>query len=820
MSGNGDPAPRRRRLAVIAALAAAWCGSMAALTLTIPLYREFPRIPLDFAWEVALVDLFDRGELSGRDFIFTYGPLTQLAYAASGLLRRASALDRSGLSYATLIGAALLLLAASVWMTPRLRPSASAAAFLLFALFLNFQFDRWNLFLRAYATLAATLLLVVALTHRTARDRLIWSAATGLGCVAAQLVSFDAGVFSITGCIGTLGLAAVLGRLGLTPGSGLTWRGASAMVAAVAVTAAAANLLLAALFWLTARQPVGLTDYHYYNWRLASAYNVAFGAQWDLNPVLAALLLCALAFVLASTVAGWRRWTWEQQAFAISLGVLAAVSFKGAVVRSGEPKILISCLPLLYMTVVLAMADQPVRWFRSAGLILIVALAVVWPSQGALALHRLVEAIADPAHLRTRWSPLFTHHVAAGAVIPEGVSRELATGTRLLAFPYHNLLPLAAGRAQVAPSLQPYAAIDLESQRHFVAQASRVRHDTEVIYAIDGPAAGEIDLVPNVTRSPLIFEYLQGQFAPKTGVLHPPGYVVLSPRARTVTLPGSAVPFTARRDGDATVVALARPAACSLLKITPRVRYPFTAAFGRPTPLAVSVSHRGGVVQRQRLVTLDAARPFATYVPLVTGDAFVRVLEWPDVRGAGLGSVVLDSIRLEPVALGRFDVRPSAIEMRQVECVNLGDHTLVPVQLGSDTPIGPVLAGQPVRQEFVATEEGLAGVSLRTATYARANSGTVTFSVVAIEEDGRDEVVHAVTLDAAAIRDNEWLTLWFAPQTRAGRRFAVVVSASQAAPDKAITLWYQSGNPYADGDLTIGAVRVDGDLALQLHFKR
>lgn len=793
---------------------------MSALTLPIQLYTEFPQIPLDFSWEVGLVDKFDRGEVSGRDFFFTYGPLTQVAYASSGLLRRATPLDRSGLSYATLLGATLLLLWASVAATPALGPAASAAVFLIFALLLNFSFDRWNLYLRGYATLAATLLLPIALTRTRTRDRWLWAGITGLGCFAAQLVSFDAGIFSLVSCIGAIGLGLALSLTGLAPTSGLSLRTAAGMAGALAATAFAANLLLPAVFWLTARDAISMTDYHYYNWHLASAYNAAFGAQWDLNPLLAVLLECALVYVVVTIVASWRRWTWEHQAFAICVGVLAVVSFKGAVVRSGQPKILISCLPLIYMAVVFVVGEQPVRRSKPAGIVLLAMLAVAWPfHNGVMALDKLVRAVEARAGIRAHWRPLFTHHVEAGAVVPDGVIRELAPGTKLLAFPYHNLLATALGREQITPTLQPYAAIDLDSQRHFVEHASRVRNETEVIYALDGAAAGEIDLVPNVTRSPVIFEYLQGQFAPKTGVLHAPGYVVMAPRGAPVSLPSRAVPFTTQHDGAALVVKLGQPAACALLKVATRIVYPITAALGRPTPLAVTVTDRGRLVRQQRLVTLAVNQSFETYIPLVAGEGFVRVLEWPNMRDPALDSIVVDALRLEPVALGRFDVMPSSVEMAKVECVALGGDSVVPVQPGSDTPIGPIVSGRPVRQEFVTRQEGLSGVSVRTATYARSNTGTVTFSVVALK-DGREDVVYSVTKDASAVRDNEWFSVSFPSQATAGRRFAVVVATSQSAPEKAITLWYLAGNPYPDGDLTVGPTRVNGDLALQLHFTR
>ena len=179
-----------------------------------------------------------------------------------------------------------------------------------------------------------------------------------------------------------------------------------------------------------------------------------------------------------------------------------------------------------------------------------------------------------------------------------------------------------------------------------------------------------------------------------------------------------------------------------------------------PTPLAVRVSDRGEVVAQQRLVTLDLNRTFDTYLPLVAGEAFVRVLEWPHPRGPSHG-VFVDALRFEPVTLGRFDVRPSTIDIERVDCIPAFDGVVLDLQTQSDTPVGPIVSGQGVREDYSVTPDaGLSGVDVLTATYVRMNAGPVTFKVVAVR-NGADEVLATVTKDAALVQDNQWFNLSF-----------------------------------------------------------
>ena len=116
----------RTKLARVVAVALAWCFSLTALSLSAPHYeaKEFSTIPVDVSWEIALSDKWDRAELAGRDFLFSYGPLGQLAYASSALIDSRPAMDRTATSQLTVLATSLTLLAVVVLVTPGLSPTA------------------------------------------------------------------------------------------------------------------------------------------------------------------------------------------------------------------------------------------------------------------------------------------------------------------------------------------------------------------------------------------------------------------------------------------------------------------------------------------------------------------------------------------------------------------------------------------------------------------------------------------------------------------------------------------------------------------------
>jgi hypothetical protein len=342
-----------------------------------------------------------------------------------------------------------------------------------------------------------------------------------------------------------------------------------------------------------------------------------------------------------------------------------------------------------------------------------------------------------------------------------------------------------------------------------------VRDETEVIFAIDDLAAGHIDLIPNVTRSPLIFEYLQGRFAPKTGIVHPPGYVVLAPRARPVSMPYRPVAFKTHRSGHDLVLRFAQVETCNLLKVTARIVYPLVAALGRHQPLLATLYSRGHPVQHHRLVTLNGNDSFETYLVLNRGASFVHVLEWPDLRKP-LPMPLIDELRFQPVALGLFDVGPSQIDMQRIECVALAKDDFTTLQPTYDALVGPLVGGQPVRQDFETVRDMTSGISIFIGTYARIDTGPVTFKVVALEKNG-EQILVAIKRDATELLNNEWLTLDFPPQP-AGRKLAVIAEAP-ASTQSNVTLFYAAGDPYRSGQLRIGQRLLDGDLALQVHYK-
>lgn len=128
--------------------------------------------------------------------------------------------------------------------------------------------------------------------------------------------------------------------------------------------------------------------------------------------------------------------------------------------------------------------------------------------------------------------------------------------------------------------------------------------------------------------------------------------------------------------------------------------------------------------------------------------------------------------------------------------------------------VGELTTGRIVRQSFWSVQDGLAGIKLFPATYARPDRGTVRLRLL----DDRGQVVHESRFEAASVVDNQPLSFSFAPQPRsAERRYQVEISAD-SAPGEAITLWHDQIDRYA-GQLQVDGAPRTGDLSLGWEYR-
>ncbi len=122
-----------------------------------------------------------------------------------------------------------------------------------------------------------------------------------------------------------------------------------------------------------------------------------------------------------------------------------------------------------------------------------------------------------------------------------------------------------------------------------------------------------------------------------------------------------------------------------------------------------------------------------------------------------------------------------------------------------------LIAGHSIGQRFRAKQAGLCGIEVTVATFARLNSGAVTFALLA--HPGAAQALATFTVPTTTLPDGAALVFRFPPQLdSAGRSYYLMVTAPDAVPGDAITLWARPGRPgtaggrYEDGVPTPGAL--------------
>lgn len=206
----------------------------------------------------------------------------------------------------------------------------------------------------------------------------------------------------------------------------------------------------------------------------------------------------------------------------------------------------------------------------------------------------------------------------------------------------------------------------------YVNRLHAVRSQVEVVYAVDDVSrfAGRLDGVQNVSRVPIIVEYLIEHFRLKQSQhVFGDGLYVLTPREQPIDLQRSELPFTVARENDMiTIQVVSREATCTFVELELIIDYPMTAIVGRPNSLIATVSYRGAPVASTGLVAIEEGRPFATLIYLGPSYAYSRVFDAYPSRAT---MAAFDTITLSRAPSSLFTVNPARLEITGVRCVTI-----------------------------------------------------------------------------------------------------------------------------------------------------
>jgi hypothetical protein len=145
-----------------------------------------------------------------------------------------------------------------------------------------------------------------------------------------------------------------------------------------------------------------------------------------------------------------------------------------------------------------------------------------------------------------------------------------------------------------------------------------------------------------------------------------------------------------------------------------------------------------------------------------------------------------------------------------------------PMQMGLGvmqnlSPVGELTKNLPVRQTFAAPQDGLCGVALFMATYARPNPSNLTIRIMQAEGE---KALKTFQIDSSKLFNNSWLLLPIDPVLGAKDKAFWVDIQGDGEPGKSPTIWMNPQATFAEsrGKLFINAKESPGSLCFQLYF--
>lgn len=457
---------------------------------------------LDGSWQLEIPGRLQWGQIIGRDFIFTYGPLYQFTHALGlvippgdlgTLIRFHPVLE----VFATAVAFWLLLAYTEAPLRSRI---AIYLGWILLFQAQRFSLNGFKPFGGVWLTaLAGRELLNSAPVSpgRTWARRILWAGIAPL----MMLYSFDSGLYTLLAALfmGCLAFGTTLGKNGLETRAlrGRTGEYLLAVVGGFAVF----YLFLAVLPGWNHFLP----DY----WQVGNGYAATMAVTLSrIGSVLAGttilvtsaiLIVCCITLRRPLSAVDARRWG----------AMLGAASFalfcvRGALTRSDQPHVILGAMPCFFLVyccgIALALAYhwKYSRWLPLLVLPLFVPYRLGWfTGNMAFALDH-VRAVLPPDFRMTK---LEISHEG----LLEGMRlANLSKSDSLFVWPLETTVNLAAHKLSPDYTTQNYSAHTEYLENKTVALLKQ-RPDTTVVVYNETPG---LDGVPFLTRNPVIFRYL------------------------------------------------------------------------------------------------------------------------------------------------------------------------------------------------------------------------------------------------------------------------------------------------------------------------
>jgi hypothetical protein len=608
----------------------------------------YSEIGPDGSWALSLSAMWEQGKISGRDFYFTYGGVSQmLARFGQWMHQSQSAYDSLPLILLSFHLACIVLLAIFLLWMRRLS--------WFHTLFIYAAATFLNLFSEPTSFRVLILMLCAAGVVRTVaagnvKQRRAWASVCGLLCLVAQLITVELGAYAVF--IITASFLLLLFKVDRRSMTESLW-----IVLGIFL---AGNLIIG-----FASRPA--YAYHFYALEMLRGYTYGMGSNWALGlwPTLA--LVLAGVYALGTAVSLSRRMDARDCALLLSLAICSAVSLKSALIRSDLGHITQGLSPTVVLFLVLGLGWPISRAMKKLWMALFAALLLAWPWAGASAFLHFKSVFDGTASLPAKVKQI----LSASSKIEEAVPPELplavesARNTPVLVFPYQNSIGIALRRPLVAPVLLAINAATESLQKYYVDALDRAGPDAEVIYAVDTIGSSPIDSVQSITRAPLIFEYLWRSYELVPGQKSGAGFYLLRKRPHPKDLRIRELRFRTDHARDKGVEAiLDEPAACSTVRFDLKIRYPAARFLGRPAGLEVAFSRGSAAVLRSALVPIEISRVFSTDVSLAGPDQFIEIFGPAPPPGR-----IWDRVQFTPRPSDWLGWPPNQVKLVSIKCL-------------------------------------------------------------------------------------------------------------------------------------------------------
>ncbi len=785
------------------------CSLMACLIyfLRLPITNPCPVYDIDCSWILDMQAKTERGLWSGRDFYFTFGPLWQIISYLPNLVRDFhNILSQAPFRFLGQFIASLLVLNVILLALPRLNWQTSLIIMATFTLcegLLNLK----SLY---------CILLVVGLSYLytaiDSKQAIFLACILGIATFLGQLISFELGIYGsvLLVAFGLLSITLIRFRkfFGFNP---IIYRDVFKRCSLTVGTFLSCNLLISIIYLFSSETYTDLFAYQYYSFRLAKNYNYTMGHPWMPDLVFTFLIYALICYAFGTCIRRIHRFDEFEAYLYGGLLILACISLKTGVIQSDNLHVIAAITPFVFIFLCLGFAfrkDLPITLYAT---ILLAMLGLFWPYSVRSSIQTLADAVLWRQSVVARLRQAVGVQVSSTDMLPAALQADLDGDSRLLNFPFENVLAVALERENVVPFLQPYVANSSELQQEYVNKAAYYKEQTEVIYCVNN---GLLDGVSDITRSPIIIDYLLTWFRPKNNELYN-GCVILEPRAEPREIDSEPIAFTQRVQDDTFYFNLDHPGACRMLNLNIEIMYPAWSILGRPTPLLVEVHHGVVPIVTRKLVPLSTNGPFWTY--LYVGDEqysyhlFDEAYDWPS-------DPTVTGFLIKPAKLGLFDIPPEDIKVHEIRCVGFQEHFDLALQATSDLASDPIIAGMLLEQEFMAPFDRLEGVAVKIGTFERINQSSL---LLEVREVGSDTLLASHVFDAASLEDNSYVRLPIPIQAESrGKRYVLSISSPDATLESGVAVWMQTGNPYQHGVLYANGEPKEYDLQFSLLFAR